>query len=190
MTPLVLRMKKLILNLVLLSALFSHALTAAPILSDDGSKLTGLELDDKLYDVMFANGVVPEVYGDVVFNDEWQAEANLVSAGLFDYFLENRVLPQRIAGCTIIPICYLFLPDELVPGDYPWRDNGFVYLTPEAPYVTMSWGAISTFKDWDSTPRPLVTLVTFEVRTVSAPPVAMLVALGILLLRWKRSRLS
>jgi hypothetical protein len=169
-------------------ALLFHATstTAMPILSPDGASLTGLDVGGSLYDVMFGNGVVDEVYAGVTFDAAREAEANAVSAAIVAALTGLNTSPRAIDGCDdpTLP-CLLFNPDSFGPlspgGVDRYVDNG------PAEGVLGRFGQIRWYLDTapsglrptDNTSGREITLVRYERVSVPEPATLGLFGLGL-----------
>lgn len=127
---------------VFLFILSTGSAVAMPMLSADGSRLSNLSVNDELYDVMFGDGVVGEVYADVVFDEAREAEARAVSIALGEALNMLDVAAIELEGCqTPSPSpannsCFILVPmrfeapatfvvPPLISLDSPWITNGF-----------------------------------------------------------------
>lgn len=82
-------------------AILLHATSsfAIPMLSADGSSLTGVDVGGTLYDVMFGDGIVGDVYAGVSFDAARRQEAIAVSSAV-DATLRNLgISGSAISGC-------------------------------------------------------------------------------------------
>ncbi|MAT91828.1 MAG: hypothetical protein CME59_04445 [Halioglobus sp.] len=80
---------------ILLQATSSWAM---PMLSFDGSSLTDLDVGGTLYDVMFGDGVVGDVFAGATFDAARAAEANAVSVAITEFLNLIGAQPDSIAG--------------------------------------------------------------------------------------------
>ncbi|CAA0125019.1 Uncharacterised protein [Halioglobus japonicus] len=97
--------------------------TALPILSADGSLLTGVLVNEQLYDVTFGDAVIGEAYPlSVIRSFGWFDFANAMKQGIVDALnaLPSLPSPADINGCDgsvfIIDVCLLIIPDGYRPG--------------------------------------------------------------------------
>lgn len=109
----------LVSSLVWLAASSSNAL-AMPVLSPDGSTLTGLDVGGIPYDITFQDGVPEQVYAGVVFDDARRTEANAVSHALALAMVSLNPVPdgEAIRGCsgfgtTESGACILIVPERI-----------------------------------------------------------------------------
>ena len=89
------------LRLLAIAALF-HATSsyAMPMLSADGGSLTGVDVGGHLYDVMFRDGFVGDVYAGATFNTARAAETTAVNAAIAAALNELGILDTTtILGC-------------------------------------------------------------------------------------------
>ncbi|CAA0078249.1 Uncharacterised protein [Halioglobus japonicus] len=111
-------LKSILCAICFVALLQGSAAWAVPILTMDGSSVTGvdgLEVNGSIYDVIFGEGIVGDVYAGVTFDAFREAEANAVSAALIPVLNNFGVAPKDIAGCSN-KFCQLFNPDTLRQG--------------------------------------------------------------------------
>lgn len=168
---------------VLVLTMVSTVAVALPILSPDGSQLSGLQVDGYgVYDVVFGDGVVGNVYAGVVFDIARHNEANAVSASIAQALNALLVLPAAVAGCNVNLFCYLFNPDSH-PASQPLYLSDYNVLYASNPTVPQ-WGSVPlVFLGFtESTARlPGMTLVRYKSAdaAVPVPGVLALFALGL-----------
>jgi hypothetical protein len=182
-----------VLALVIFVSLF-HAgqAIAVPLLSEDGSILTGLSVNGRLYDVMFGDGIVGEVYEGIVFDDDREREANAVSSALLSYLQTTSRTGLSIAGCVATDRrdrCILFNPDlEYSSNDHVADAQYVEYLYSEWiqwPDIVLAPRTLDTGDEFRST----VTLVTYALQPtapVSVPVPLVLILLGLSILQGLR----
>ena len=84
------------LSIILLSS-GVHSVNAMPILSTDGSRLSGLEVDGTVYDVSFKDGVLSELFPvSLVQSPGWYELANSMIAAIADALAAIDPLPQQM----------------------------------------------------------------------------------------------
>lgn len=164
-------------------AFLLHAASSAamPVLSPDGSLLTGVDVGGTIYDVTFGDGVVGDVYASVTFDAAREAEANAVSAALVAALNGLGVVdPGSIAGCSGAPLCILFTPDRFTGGTLAFRDDMSALGSTSGPTVwtnipdTAAIGA-----SIDTSSNTSFTLVTFRQAEVPIPATVALFCLGL-----------
>ena len=102
-------MKNKLRFLTLTFLLHATSSWAVPMLSANGSLLTGVDVGGTLYDVMFGNGVVGEVYAGVTFDAAREAEARAVSTSVIQALNSVRASTYDIFGCSTFS-CFIFIP--------------------------------------------------------------------------------
>ncbi len=154
------------------------ALVAMPILSADGSSLTGVDVGGTLYDVSFGDGIVVIVYADVTFDAAREAEANAVSAAIAAALNSiGGIAPDMIAGCSAPGICFLFNPntyDNVLDGyedDNPIRGAPGTWTQSTTDYFLDSGTPTSVLPD--------TTLVTYRPQDASIPVPAPIILIGL-----------
>lgn len=176
------------LKLRLLAVLFLlHSISglAMPILSPDGTKLTGLDVNGAIYDVMFQNGRLNDIYEDITFDAVRETETNAVSvsiaAALNDLMVTNTMIAGiRSASPVFTPNVYIFIPGSL-------NCFGFVCIKHKGPRIEALNGVPTWTVSLDrpsnasETARPGdgLTFATYTRRAVPTP--ATLVLLGLAL---------
>ena len=91
-------------------------------LSADGSSLTGLDVGGVLYDVMFGDGVVGDVYADVVFDADREIEARVLSDAIVAALNTiGGVSITDLKGCESLRECQAWIPSEEL-GDFFFGD--------------------------------------------------------------------
>ena len=119
-------MHKLVYRLTLVFALFGCAslVSAAPILSADGSMLSGLDVNGTQYNVEFLDAVVSEIFpADQVVAPGWYELAGSVTAAIYNALFDMGLNDNKaIRGCEDNPgipgfvgpnICIIVTPDKL-----------------------------------------------------------------------------
>lgn len=133
-------MKNLIVRSTLLTVLlvWNSLLSAMPLLSADGSMLSGLYVNGTTYDVSFGDGDLEELFpSSVVMAPGWSGLSRGVSLAIFEALRELSVTDNNlINGCEDyegIPgildsnFCYIFTPDRIdFRGSY--RADNFVLI--------------------------------------------------------------
>lgn len=118
-------MKALILCFTLLSSILLPTRTLAmPMLSSDGTLLTGVQYAGELYNVTFGDGVIGDLYPQSVLEAPgWFDLANGIKQGIVDALNALPVLPLAadISGCDGSEFagvfgCLILIPDTLVPS--------------------------------------------------------------------------
>lgn len=198
-----LTMNKLMCRLTLLLALFGWSLlaSAAPVLSADGSMLSGLDVNGTLYDIEFIDGVVSEVFPiDQVLAPGWYDLAGSVTAALYNALADIGLSDnEAIRGCKDNPgipgfigpnICLIVTPDKLDSVDVWGADNLVVVNSTGTYYTPPPYGAgISGYADTADPSLDYLTLARFSQRDASIPmPGSLLLILSGLLLIALRSR--
>ena len=160
-----------------------------PMLSPDGSLLTGVDVGGTLYDVMFGDGVVGTVYDVSDFDFVPNAEANAVSAAIVAALNTiGGVDPGDIAGCVSgTQFCDLFNPDQLNAfGGTGLSDEslafGFIGNPPADLWDLLSGGFRDLGAAFDTSvpgPGDDVTLVTFAPQAGATPSPATLALFGL-----------
>lgn len=169
-------MKMILGSIFLATLVYSSYPMAMPILSADGSVLTGVYVDGILYDVTFREGVIEEVYSDIIFDSAYEAEANAVSSAIAEGLnLVGVPLAGDIAGCEN-PICLLFVPDQFISPSVYIDNNfasrhGFEWATGAS-----NWGFSGS---QDSGSLSFLTLVTFKRQGIPTPATMALFAISL-----------
>lgn len=185
---------RLVQNLaaIMVLALAPTAAMALPILSADGSTLTGVEVAGfGTYDVMFGDGIVGDVYAGVTFDAARETEANAVSDGIVDALSALGIVdPAAIAGCDgTSPIgCLLFNPERAQRNEpFQLLDLNTASITPTQGPKVSDLALIRSPTD-DTEASVGTTLVTYAPASVSVPTPApqLLIGLGLALLVVRR----
>lgn len=180
------------LRLLTLAILFQAASSwAMPMLSADGSSLTSIDVGGTLYDVMFGDGVVGDVFAGVTFDAAREAEANAVSVAITDALNVLGAVNTDIAGCEEDPggrQCLIFNPDSTpVPG-------GFLDRRAAATFLGRPWVQVFPINQADSSDTSSVRFLTLavyerqEVSAVPAPVTLLLFGLGLAGLGFSRRK--
>lgn len=175
-------MKNMIHALILLFAFFSWSplVAAGPILSADGSLLTGLDVNGTLYDVEFLDGVISEVFpADLVTAPGWYELAGSVTAALYGALYDMGLNDnEAIRGCKDNPgipgfvgpdICILFTPDKLISGDMWGADNLVVINYTGTYYTPPPYGITGIAGYGDTATTDFLTLAKFSPAQSSIP---------------------
>ncbi|MFK8050294.1 MAG: hypothetical protein AB8B81_17845 [Halioglobus sp.] len=187
-------MKNIVAILALACFLSASHSFALPILSSDGSLLTGIEYQGRIYDVMFGDGIVGDVYADVIFNTERFDEAHQLSFYIARALIDLGITHgERIAGCEVgqrESECRLFSPAEANPGIL----TAYFETRKIASDPWFVWDeGVSELSLLDDTALSRnVTLVTYRVAPsrVSAPTSLALLVFGFAGLGWSRRKKS
>jgi len=107
---------------LLLGAFLPLNAGAVPILSSDGSLLSGVEVNGQLYDVVFGDAVLGDIYPlDFVSQPGWSDLANALKQGIVNALnaLATLPLPGDINGCdgTVfngVDGCLMLIPDAVL----------------------------------------------------------------------------
>ena len=165
------------LRLLAIAALF-HATSsyAMPMLSADGGSLTGVDVGGHLYDVMFRDGFVGDVYAGATFNTARAAETTAVNAAIAAALNELGILDTTtILGCEDVSACLIFNPSA--------EDNGALIITNSPLLVASgSWTNMGTGfarVEVDTTSLAYLTLATYTVAGSTVPEPATLVLFGL-----------
>ncbi|MDX1733328.1 MAG: hypothetical protein R3228_03145 [Halioglobus sp.] len=177
---------------------WAGAVSAMPMLSPDGSMLTGVEANGKLYDVMFADGELNATYSAITFDDARRNEANAVSEGIISALnLIGLTSPELINGCDDYQ-CTLFNPEIFgpdLPTNYAFTDLAPAFFTPALcpppPLDDQCWTNgpdLVLDRYWNTSDSRFVdvTLVTYKEAPV--PATALLFAVGLSVLGALRLR--
>jgi hypothetical protein len=163
---------------------FFHATPslAVPILSADGSILTAVDVDGTLYDVMFGDGPVDEVFADVTFDAARETITHEITVATIEALnIIGGVAPDDIAGCRNTQICNLFNPDSFgdSAGGPAYIDNHVATgRDPADPWHTQR--IISVLTGFDTANSSFVTLLTYSLAApVSVPATLGLFGLGL-----------
>lgn len=199
-------MFKIARKLVTAAALFGAATSALsmPMLSEDGSLLTGVVADGQIYDVTFGDGILGDIYTTSMVEQEgWFDLANAVKQGIADAFnmLSDQALPADISGCDgsefspFLAGCLMIIPDVLLLSRDEQRfvDSNGVALTTAGAIRFPSSGIVSVGSDFDTAvdfePGQL-TIAQFRLatRNVPAPGSLGLLMSALVMVRWFRKQ--
>ena len=178
---------------------FAPAARAVPILSADGSLLSGVDVPGYgLYDIALGDGLTSDVFGGVTFDSARRAEADAVSTAVASALFDLSAAASSIAGCEGA-VCYIFIPDRLEsPGFSPlpvgtwYADDGIVLKDPQwygGEWVSPTPPSISAyrFELFDSASSPFDTIGQYARRSAVAVPAPWaLTVFGVALL-WLRA---
>ncbi len=198
-------MKSVIVRFVTLSLMLLVSLraTAIPMLSNDGSLLSGVEVEGVLYDVTFSDAIFNEAYPLAMIQQPgWINFAATMRSAILDALLSLPVLPRAedIGGCSDSPgfpgfvgpgVCIAILPDTVDFGQYD-AEGLLVINTPQgtAGITTNIFGAVNPASGTggDTDVSNFLTVIQFS-RTPSEVPVAPSLALLLTGLALVRHRL-
>ena len=150
------------------------------MLSSDGSLLTGVDVGDTLYNVMFGNGVAGDVYAGITFDDARRSEATAVTFAIVNALnLIGDVGPQDISGCDDSSFCILFNPltsFKFSEGPVAYRANPYIANTDATRWAA---GSDTTVTDNFNSAGISTTLVTYERAESPVPTPATLALFGL-----------
>lgn len=194
-------MKNMIHTLALLFAFFIGAplVSAGPILSVDGSLLTGLDVNGTLYDVEFLDGIVSEVFPKhLVTAPGWYEMVGDLTAALYDALLNMGINDNKaFRGCNDNPgipgfigpdVCMIITPDKYEFSDpYEiWRADNIVVVNSNGTFYTpppYGAGLLGTDDTASAVIADFVTLARFSTSQGSiSEPGSMLLTLSALFL--------
>lgn len=149
---------------------FTPFAQAIPMLSDDGSMLTRLDVDGVLYDVSFQDGVLNEVFDPgVVASTEWGEFVPKLVSALNSAFAELNLGGSGLLlqGCTSLALCIAYIPDLVGTDDFTATSLASYHpeFSPADPIP-----GVPLASDFDTGVSPGMTLVTFQ-RSATAVPV-------------------
>ncbi len=190
----------LIRKLALLLALLSVTpLTfATPILSNDGSTLSGLDVNGVAYDIEFLDGVVSDIFPAAqVLAPGWYDLAGSVSAALYTALAAMGLNDnEAIRGCEDNPgipgyvgpnICIIVTPDKLDTPD-TWGADNVVVVNENGTFIAPPPYGAGIGGDADTSATGFLTLARFSPAGAPVPaPGSLLLALsGLLLVALRR----
>lgn len=178
------------LTIAVLSLLLAPPIAAMPILNASGTTLTNLTTSFGVYDVNFSDGILSNIFDLSDFNPGTTlvrsnaAEADAVSAALFDHFSANPIDYTAINGCETnnSGICFLFNPDAIDPtiNSFVFYDYGAVWIEGNVPMMHPPLGRHGTPILSDTGNFLQLTAVTFTRATaIPIPSTGLLFALGL-----------
>ncbi len=195
-------MKNIIHSLTLLFAFFVWCplVSAGPILSADGSMLTGLDVNGTLYDIEFLDGIVSEVFPiELVTAPGWYELAGSVTAALYDSLASMGMNDnEAFRGCKDSPgipgfigpdICIILTPDKVISGNSWGADNLVVINYTGTYYTPPPYGITGIDGSGTTGLTDFLTLARFSPVQTSIPvPGSLLLTLSGLLLIALRSK--
>jgi hypothetical protein len=200
-------MKKILFSLALAwSCLIPLKAFTYPMLSDDGSLLTGVLVNGQLYDVTFGDAVLGDIFSSPpVGTQAWWDLANAVKQGIVEALnaLPVLPLPADIMGCTgappiapfdPAPNCVILIPDQIsfINGadNTGFGDHLGVLVSAAG---TGAFRSIVSSGFWvpaafDTSPWGQLTFAQFQPAAVEvpAPGSLYLMALALLAMGWRR----
>jgi len=173
-------MKGIISRLALIfSLLLPVKAFTLPMLSDDGSLLTGVLVNGQLYDVTFGDAVLGDIYpASVVSQPGWFDLANAVKQGIVDALNALPALPALgdINGCDYDPpysgitFCLILIPDQVSSAVPPrFRDTNAAALSLSHAYRDPISNTIDVLASYDTGDFGPLTFAQFR-PAVSAVP--------------------
>lgn len=173
-----------VLTLIIIFMLPIQAM-AVPILSSDGSLLTGVLVGEHLYDVTFGDVVISEAYPrSVIRSSGWFDFADAMKQGIVDALnaLPSPPSPADINGCDgsvfIIEGCLLIIPDDYITGAayidgidrYLDSNAAAVIINGAARFDLSSVGAVPANQDTsEGSLAGQLTIAQFSLASASVP---------------------
>ncbi|MEZ5571219.1 MAG: hypothetical protein R3E64_04270 [Halioglobus sp.] len=174
-------MKAVLLGLCFLwGSILSLNSHAYPMLSADGSLLTGVEAGGQLYDVMFGDAVLGDIYpASVVGQPGWFDLANAIKQGIVDALNALPILPTPgdIQGCDGVvaqgwpPGCLILIPDQLF-GSGPsvrFGDSNAAGLSPTEARRDSVTRIITVLDTYDTSDYGQLTFAQFRLAHTDIP---------------------
>jgi len=173
---------KTIVKIVLIVCLAkASSAFALPMLSADGSTLTGVAAGGSFYDVMFGDGFPGTVLAGTTFDEARRAEAHILSGAIVSALAAiGGVAPSDINGCGDgVTTCNLINPEATFRVKFltVFADNTAAVLTQAGPTLG---GNLSVTSFTDTTDVADTTLVTYRLSENQSVPVPATLALSLL----------
>lgn len=198
-------MKTLMLRLsLLLVCVVPFNAMAIPILSSDGSLLSGVEVGGQLYDVTFGDAVLGDIYPlSLVGEPGWSDLANAMKQGIVNALnaLPTLPLPDAINGCdgrmTNVAGCLMLIPDAVINTTLGLRlsDTSAAALRPTGAERFPASSALPAAESFDTAvdfAPGLLTVAQFRPANVTVPEpgslsLLLMALVGVRSLRWSVS---
>ena len=172
------------LRLLILAAFF-HATSsmAIPMLSADGSSLTGVNVGGTIYDVMFGDGIVGDVYAGVTFDATRRQEAVVVSASIGAALNALGISGSNIlSGCEGVTgsiTCTIFLAswDRIAFAGDLYSEDSIDYRPTPGSWSTGRGIGLGPLDD--TTGDENLTMATYRLAETAVPAPATLALFGL-----------
>jgi|GWRWMinimDraft_6_1066014.scaffolds.fasta_scaffold09338_1 hypothetical protein len=175
--------------LVLLAFAWTSSVSAIPMLTQNGSLLTGVEVNGILYDVTFSDGIVGELYPPGLFTGEYKSLVSPLSDAVVSALNVLGTLPSGINGCTNVLSCTLFNPfDTFLPTGAGERQYvGDVYNYQNSHWQRDTFAVMQIPASDDLSTYPTITALRFSPSVVVPTPATLtLLAFGLAAIGFSR----